>query len=260
MSGKRRKYTPEFREQAARLVIETGRPVAHVGAEIGVGEQVLGRWVRLQREAAAAGDTGAVLDAGGDVDDRSTSVATHCGQRGMHHMNGRQDDLVDPLVDELDRDGVQQSRVIAGARRVHQHGDRSEHGATLLLGTHRVVRVGRVNPDETRVTERRSHVDLLAYRRAAFVIAPEQHHARTLLGELTWRLKPDTGRAAENRNAAVGDECGLHRGHGPSSRILGSEERWYPSKATWFLAVLRSHHPRGAFGGPPSMRMQEAVI
>ena len=63
MSGKRRKYTPEFREQAARLVIETGRPVAHVAAEIGVGEQVLGRWVRLQRQAAAAGDTGAVLDA-----------------------------------------------------------------------------------------------------------------------------------------------------------------------------------------------------
>ena len=52
MSGKRRKYTPEFREQAARLVIETGRPVAHVAAEIGVGEQVLGRWVRLQRQAA----------------------------------------------------------------------------------------------------------------------------------------------------------------------------------------------------------------
>jgi transposase-like protein len=63
MSGKRRKYTPESREQAARLVIETGRPVAHVAAEIGVGEQVLGRWVCLQRQAAAAGDTGAVLDA-----------------------------------------------------------------------------------------------------------------------------------------------------------------------------------------------------
>jgi len=62
MSGKRRKYTPEFREQAARLVIETGRPVAHVAAEIGVGEQLLGRWVRLQRQAAAAGDTG-LLDA-----------------------------------------------------------------------------------------------------------------------------------------------------------------------------------------------------
>jgi transposase len=63
MSGKRRKYTSEFREQAARLVIETGRPVAHVAAEIGVGEQVLGRWVRLAKESALAGDTGAVLDA-----------------------------------------------------------------------------------------------------------------------------------------------------------------------------------------------------
>jgi transposase len=65
VSGKRRKYTPEFREQAARLVIETGRPVAHVAAETGVGGQVLGRWVRLAREAAAAADTGAVLDAAG---------------------------------------------------------------------------------------------------------------------------------------------------------------------------------------------------
>jgi transposase len=63
MSGKRRKYTPEYREQAARLVIETGRPVAHVAAEIGVGEQMLGRWVRLARERANGDDTGAVLDA-----------------------------------------------------------------------------------------------------------------------------------------------------------------------------------------------------
>jgi transposase len=61
MSGKRKKYTPGFREQAARLVIETGRPIAHVAAEIGVGEQLLGRWVRQAREHG--GDSGAVLDA-----------------------------------------------------------------------------------------------------------------------------------------------------------------------------------------------------
>ena len=61
MSGKRKKYTPEFREQAARLVIETGRPVAHVAAEIGVGEQLLGRWVRQARDDGD--DNGAVLDA-----------------------------------------------------------------------------------------------------------------------------------------------------------------------------------------------------
>lgn len=55
MSGKRRKYTPEFREQAARPVIETGRPVVHVAAEIRAGEQVLGLCVRLARQAASAG-------------------------------------------------------------------------------------------------------------------------------------------------------------------------------------------------------------
>ncbi|GFM21082.1 transposase IS3/IS911 family protein [Mycobacterium sp. PO1] len=60
MSGKRKKYTREFREQAARLVIETGRPIAHVAAEIGVGEQLLGRWVRQARDDD---DNGAVLDA-----------------------------------------------------------------------------------------------------------------------------------------------------------------------------------------------------
>lgn len=36
--------------EAGRLVIETGRPIAHVARELGVGEQLLGRWVRLERE------------------------------------------------------------------------------------------------------------------------------------------------------------------------------------------------------------------
>ena len=34
-----------------------------MAAKIGVGDQVLGRWVRLARVAALADDTGAVLDA-----------------------------------------------------------------------------------------------------------------------------------------------------------------------------------------------------
>jgi hypothetical protein len=56
------------------------------------------------------------------------------------------------------------------------------------------------------VTRRRSQSDLLARRGAAFEIAPEQHHTSTLLGELARRLKPDAGRARENRNSAVGDD------------------------------------------------------
>ena len=62
MSGKRKRYTPEFREQAARLVLETGRPIAHVAAEIGVSDQLLGRWVARTR-ARSQGDNAPVLDA-----------------------------------------------------------------------------------------------------------------------------------------------------------------------------------------------------
>ena len=43
MSGsrKRKNYTPAYRRDAAHLVIDTGRPIAHVAKEIGVGEALL---------------------------------------------------------------------------------------------------------------------------------------------------------------------------------------------------------------------------
>ena len=52
MSGKRRSYTPAYRREAARLVTETGRAIAVVAREIGVGEQLLGRWVAIERAKA----------------------------------------------------------------------------------------------------------------------------------------------------------------------------------------------------------------
>ncbi len=61
MSGNRKKYTPEYREQAVRLVVDTGRPIAHLAAEIGVGEQLLGRWVAAAKARLAA-DNPEVLD------------------------------------------------------------------------------------------------------------------------------------------------------------------------------------------------------
>ena len=65
MAGTRRKFTPEFRAGAVRLVVETGRPVAHVAAEIGVGAQLLGRWVR-QADPVSEGGERAL-----DVDERA---------------------------------------------------------------------------------------------------------------------------------------------------------------------------------------------
>ena len=63
MSGKRKRttYPPEYRDQAVRLVVDTGRPIAHVAAEIGVGEQLLGRWVAAAKARSSA-DNPEVLD------------------------------------------------------------------------------------------------------------------------------------------------------------------------------------------------------
>ena len=51
----RRKFTADYRREAAHLVIDTGRPVAQVAKEINVGEQLLGRWVRAERDRAGQG-------------------------------------------------------------------------------------------------------------------------------------------------------------------------------------------------------------
>ena len=45
----RRKFTPEFKNEAVRLVIDSGRPVAQVARDIGVVEGTLGNWVNLWR-------------------------------------------------------------------------------------------------------------------------------------------------------------------------------------------------------------------
>lgn len=61
-SKKRNTYTPEYRREAARLVIDTGRTVAAVAREIGVGEQLLGRWLRLERARSGPGEAPLDLD------------------------------------------------------------------------------------------------------------------------------------------------------------------------------------------------------
>ncbi|WP_436406810.1 transposase, partial [Corynebacterium variabile] len=54
----RRTFSPEYKHEAARLVIDTGRTIAEVARELGVGSQSLGKWVAAERATEAGEPTG----------------------------------------------------------------------------------------------------------------------------------------------------------------------------------------------------------
>ncbi len=61
MAGKRRSFTTEYTVEAAHRVIDSGRTIAEVGRGLGIGQQLLGKWVSDERRrigaAVAAGET-----------------------------------------------------------------------------------------------------------------------------------------------------------------------------------------------------------
>jgi transposase len=49
----RRSFSPEFKEEAVKMAIETSRPVAQVAKELGIHEATLGNWVNAYRREHA---------------------------------------------------------------------------------------------------------------------------------------------------------------------------------------------------------------
>lgn len=54
--AKRQRFSAEFKEQAVRLVVETSRPIAEVGRELGVNAGTLANWVNKYREENPVGE------------------------------------------------------------------------------------------------------------------------------------------------------------------------------------------------------------
>ena len=54
VSKKRRSFTPEFKEEAAKMVVESTRSMASVARELGVNEQSLRNWVNAYRKTHAS--------------------------------------------------------------------------------------------------------------------------------------------------------------------------------------------------------------
>ena len=52
--GTRRRFTPEYRRDVASLVLDTGSSIASVARDLGLGESVVGRWVKLECERRQA--------------------------------------------------------------------------------------------------------------------------------------------------------------------------------------------------------------
>ena len=53
MPGKWKTYTPEFKEQAAKRVVDNSLPIAQVARELGMNDTTLGFWVKAYRKKLA---------------------------------------------------------------------------------------------------------------------------------------------------------------------------------------------------------------
>ncbi|SNQ50193.1 transposase [Frankia canadensis] len=51
MSQSRRRFTTEYKNEAVKLVIDSGRPVSAVAKDLGINEGTLGSWVATWRRA-----------------------------------------------------------------------------------------------------------------------------------------------------------------------------------------------------------------
>ncbi len=56
MPQNRRKFSPEFKDEAVKMVLVGPRPIAQVARELGIHEATLGNWVNTYRRTHSVAD------------------------------------------------------------------------------------------------------------------------------------------------------------------------------------------------------------
>jgi transposase len=54
--GRYRKFSPEYRDEAVKMVIDSSRPIAEVARDLGLNESTLGNWVTKYRNEHPASE------------------------------------------------------------------------------------------------------------------------------------------------------------------------------------------------------------
>ncbi|ROO87526.1 transposase-like protein [Actinocorallia herbida] len=62
MARSKRNYSPEYRQEAARLVVDSSRPIAQVAKELGINAGTLANWVGAYRREHAGEEAPLTLD------------------------------------------------------------------------------------------------------------------------------------------------------------------------------------------------------
>jgi transposase len=70
MAETRRRFDPDFREGAVRIVRETGKSIAQVARDLGINDGTLANWVKQDRERR-----GEAIAAGGLSEDERAELA-----------------------------------------------------------------------------------------------------------------------------------------------------------------------------------------
>ena len=61
MPRPKKSFSPEYKDEAVKMVIETSRPIARVAKELGINEGTLGNWVATYRREHAGEEPPATL-------------------------------------------------------------------------------------------------------------------------------------------------------------------------------------------------------